>query len=145
MHEIFAIADDARFQHLAHQVIALTRTLSYTGKNRDTIVSLGNIVDKLLNKYRLTNTGTTKQTNLTPFEIRLNQVNNFDTRIQYLFLRRQLLVGRWFAVDRTGISTLRHVADTIDSFPNDIEEATFDPLTDGHGDRCTGVDNFRTA
>ncbi len=42
------------------------------------------VVDKLLNKNRFTNTGTTEETNLTTLRIRCEEVNNLDPCDQHL-------------------------------------------------------------
>ena len=47
------------------------------------IMFLGYVVDKLHDKYGLTYTGTTEQTNLPPFGIRFKQVDNLDTGKQH--------------------------------------------------------------
>ena len=45
---------------------------------------LGNIIDQFLNKYGLSYTGTAKESDLATFGIRLQQVDYFDTREEYL-------------------------------------------------------------
>ena len=49
------------------KVITLTGTLTDTGENRISTMLGSDILDKFLNQDCLTNTGTTKQTDLPPF------------------------------------------------------------------------------
>lgn len=51
---------------------------------------LGNVVDEFLNKYRLSHTGTTEQTDFTTFAIRLQQINHFDARVEHFLCRGQI-------------------------------------------------------
>ena len=50
-------------------------------------MSLGNVVDKLLNQHSLTDTGTTEQTNLTTTGVGGNQVDDLDTSFENLSVR----------------------------------------------------------
>ena len=68
--------------HLAEEVVSFTRTLTHTGKHRDAFVSLGDVVDELHDQDRLAHTSTSKQTNLSPLGVRLDQVDHLDARVQ---------------------------------------------------------------
>src|SRR5699024_11466855 len=57
------------FTHFVIKVVTFTCTLSDSSKNRNTTVFLGNVVNQLLNKNCFTNTCTTKQTDLSTFNI----------------------------------------------------------------------------
>ena len=81
--EFFAITDNARFNHFPKQVIPFAGTFPYSGKYREPVVFLGNVIDKLHDKYGLTHTSTTEQTDLTPFGIRFKQVDYLDTGKQH--------------------------------------------------------------
>ena len=58
-----------------------------------------NIADKFLNKNCLTNSGTTKQTNLTTLCIRCQKVNYLDTCLKNLFCRILFFKCWRFSVD----------------------------------------------
>ena len=57
------------------------------------------VVDKLHNKYGLTNTRTAEQTDLTALKIRGYKVNYLDSRFKNLVGGSQLLILRGLAVD----------------------------------------------
>ena len=57
------------------------------------------ILDQLLDKDCLTNTGTTEQTNLTTFCIRSKKVDNFNTCLKDLYYRALILECRRLSVD----------------------------------------------
>ena len=65
-----AVFDNTGFDHFAHQVIAFTGTFAHTSKHRQPFVSLGDVVDKLLNQYGFTHTSTTEEANFTTLHIR---------------------------------------------------------------------------
>jgi hypothetical protein len=48
---------------------------------------LGNIIDELLNQYRLPNTSTTEETNLATTGIGSKEVHHFDTSLKYFGCR----------------------------------------------------------
>ena len=47
VHEVLAVLDDAGLEHLAHEVVALTRPLADAGEHREAVVRLGDVVDEL--------------------------------------------------------------------------------------------------
>ena len=63
--EFFSVTDNAGFNHFSQQVVAFTCTFSYTGKHREAVLLLRNIINELLDKHRLAYTGATKQTDFT--------------------------------------------------------------------------------
>lgn len=58
------------------QIVTLTSTLPDTSEDRVTTVSLGDVVDQLLDKHRLSDTGTSKETNLSTTSVGSEQVND---------------------------------------------------------------------
>lgn len=57
--------NDGGLLHFVVQIVTLTGSLTDTGEDGVTTVSLGDVVDKFLNEHSLSDTGTTEQTNLT--------------------------------------------------------------------------------
>ena len=106
-------------------------------------MTFGDIVDKLLDKYRFTYTSTSKQTDFTTFGIRFDKVDYFDTGEKHFGSSRKFFKFRGFTVDRqTIIAIFWQVAKTVYTIANYVEEATIDILTYRHFDRATGSDNF---
>jgi hypothetical protein len=66
------------------QIVTLTSTLSDTSEDRVTTVSLGNVVDQLLNEHSLSDTGSSEKTNLSTTSVWGEQVDDLDTSNQDL-------------------------------------------------------------
>ena len=71
--------NDGGLLHFVVQIVTLTGTLADTGEDGVTTVSLGDVVDKLLNEDGLADTGTTEQTNLSTTGVGGEQVDDLDT------------------------------------------------------------------
>ena len=136
-HERLTVLDDARFDHLAQQVVSFTGTLTHTSKHRDAFVALGDVVDELHDQNRLAHTGTTKQANLSPLGVRLNEVDHFDAREQHVGRRAQVLeLGRCL-VNGTAF-TEGTTLNAVDGLTHHIEQAALDAFAGGHRDACSG-------
>ena len=80
--------------------ILVVEVQQHIGKYGESIMFLGDIIDKLLDQYGFSHTGTTEQTDFTTFGIRLEQVDYFDTREEDLLHSCQILKFRGVAVNR---------------------------------------------
>lgn len=76
--------DNAGLGHFVVKVVTLTGTFTDTCEYRKTAVLFSDVVDKLHNKYGLTDTCTAEQTYLTALEVRCDKVYDLDTRFKYL-------------------------------------------------------------
>ena len=76
------------------QVVTLTGTLTYAGEYGISSVLGSDITDQFLDQYGLAYSGTAEQTDLTTLLIRAEQVNDLDTGLQQLCVRRLLCEGR---------------------------------------------------
>ena len=121
--ELITIADNARLNHLSNQVITLTGTLTNASEYRKSVMTFGNVIDELHDEHGLTHTGTTEQSNLTTFQIRLQQVNHLNTSSQHLFRGRQFLELWSFTVN--GVSPL-HVKlfHTVNRLTDNVQHTT---------------------
>ena len=128
----FSVFHDARFNHFAQQVVTFTSTLTDTCEYRKAIVSLRNIINELHDKYGLTYAGATKESDLTTFHIRFQEVDYFDTGVENLTRGLQIFELGWFAVDRISITFARDLMKSIDGVSNHVQHATFDLVTNGH-------------
>ena len=77
--EFLSISDHSGFYHLTEKVISFPRTLADTGKHRESVMLLGDVIYELLDKDRLTYTGTSEKSDLSSLEIRFKKVNDLDT------------------------------------------------------------------
>ena len=80
--EVLAVFDNAGFNHFPQQIIALAGTLADTGKNRESVMFLRNVVDKFLDEHRLADSRATEKTDLAAFQIRFEKVNDFDSGVE---------------------------------------------------------------
>ena len=136
--ERVAVLDDARLQHLAHEVVALARALADAGEDRHAVVALGDVVDELLDEHRLADARAAEEADLAATRVGLDQVDDLDAGLQHLDARRQLVVRRRLGVDRAVLGHLR-LGQAVDGLADDVEEAAADGLADGHLDRAAGV------
>ena len=105
---------------------------------------LGDVVDELHDKHGLAHTGTTKETDFTTLGIRFEQVDDFDTCIQYFLRCGKLFELRRFAMD--GVSTfLVQLLHAVYGIAYYIHQAAFDLVTHRHGDRVSGRNYFHTS
>ena len=131
--ELLAVAYNARLEHIADEVVALTCTLAYTSEHRVAVVSLCDVVDKLHDEHGLAYAGTAEQTDLTALHVRLEEVDDLDTRSEHLLVCREVFELRRLAVDR--ISAL-HVefAHTVDRLTDNVHHTALDLFTCRHKD-----------
>ena len=105
---------------------------------------LGDIIDKFLNQYSLSYTGTAEQTDFTTFGIRFEQVDHFDTCEEHLLHSSQILKLRGVAMD--GISTctvqLLHAVDRVAHY---VHQSSFNLFAYRHCDRASGGIHFHAS
>lgn len=104
----------------------------------------GNVLDQLLNQDCLTYTGTAKQTDLSTFLVRAEEINDLDTCLKDLCLCGLFLKARGFAVDRELFLRLRSFF-IVDRLSQNIENSSKCLLTDRHHDRSTGRNGIHAA
>src|SRR5215217_381340 len=138
MQEFLTVVDYTRFDKLTQKVITFTCTLTHTSKYRKTCVSFSDVVYQFHDQNGFTNTRTTEQTDLTTFCIRLQQVDYFDTGKEHFSFSRKFFEFRRSIVDRFSAGFVNRT-DTINSFTNNIEQTTFNLITDRHFDRSTCI------
>jgi peptide chain release factor 1 len=68
--------------HFVVQIVTLTSTLSDTSEDRVTTVSLGNVVDQLLNEHSLSDTSSSEKSNLSSTSIWGKEIDDLDTSDQ---------------------------------------------------------------
>ena len=145
MNEVVAVANNARLDHFAKQVVALAGTLAYASKNRKSAVAFGNVVNEFLNQYGLANTGTAKQTNFTALSVGLDQVNYFNSSQKNLGRGGQVFKLGGAAVNRNSAVAHIHGTQTVDVGSDHVEHATADLVARWHSNRKTGGYNLLTA
>jgi hypothetical protein len=70
--------DNAGFDELVVEVVALAGALTHTGEHRIARVHLGDVVDQFLNEHGLAHAGTAKEADLAALGIGREQVDHLD-------------------------------------------------------------------
>ncbi|RUS14931.1 hypothetical protein BC938DRAFT_477160 [Jimgerdemannia flammicorona] len=117
--------DDTSLQHFVVQIVTLTGALADTAEDGETTVSLGNIVDELLNQHSLADTSTTKQANLATTDIRSQQVDDLDTGFENFGDGSLVNEFRSFGVDGQTLDGL-YRATLINGLTDDVNDAAED-------------------
>jgi hypothetical protein len=120
------------------QIVTLTGTLTDTGENGVTTVSLGDVVNQLLNEHGLTDTGTTEETNLTTTSVGGKKVNNLDTSDENLSSGGLLSELGSLSVDG-GILGGLDGATLVNGVTSDVNDTTKGARADRDGDGSASV------
>ena len=91
--------DDAGINHFVVQIITFTGSLTHSGKHRVTTMSLGYVVDQLHDEDSLSNTSTSKQTNLSSLGVWGEQVHHFDSSFKDFLSATGISELWWGGVD----------------------------------------------
>jgi peptide chain release factor 1 len=71
--------NNTRLDHFVEEIVTFTGTLTDTGEDGVTTVSLCDVVNQLHNEHSLTDTGTSKETNFTTSGVRGQEIDDLDT------------------------------------------------------------------
>jgi hypothetical protein len=130
--------DDLGLLHFVVQVVTLTGTLTDTSEHGVTTVSLGNVVDQLLNEHSLSDTSTSEETNLSTTSVGSKEIDDLDTGNQNLGGGGLLGEGRGLSVDRKLLGVLDG-STLIDGVTSNVHDTTERSWTDGNHDGVAGV------
>ena len=86
--------DDAALLELEPEVVALARAFADAAEHRHTAVLHGDVVDELHDDDGLADAGAAEQADLAALQVRLEQVDDLDARLEHLQLGRLLLERR---------------------------------------------------
>ena len=135
--------NDGSLLHFVVQIVTLTGTLADTSEDGVTTVSLGDVVDQLLNEDSLSDTGTTEETDLSTTSVGGKEIDDLDTSDENLGSGG--LVDELWGVGVDGQELVRLDGTTlIDRVTSDVDDTTESRRTDGNGDRRTGVGSLAT-
>jgi hypothetical protein len=130
--------DDTRVNHFVVQIVTFTGTLTDTGEDGETTVSLSDVVNKLHDKHGLADTGTTEETNLTSLSVRSQKINNLDTSHQDLGTGTLINEGGGISVDGSELVG-SDGATLVNGLTNHIDNSAESFGADGHQNGGTGV------
>jgi len=89
-----------RADEFAQQIVAFTRPFADPGEYREAAVLGGDVGDKFLNQNRFANARAAEQTDFSAALKRLNQVNDFDSRLEHFEFRRLFVKTRRVTMNR---------------------------------------------
>jgi hypothetical protein len=144
------------------QIVTLTSTLTYTGEDGETTVSLGNVVlkfilvsfysfkrcaisyNQLLNEHSLSDTGSSKETNLTTTSVWGEEIDDLDTSDEHFSGCGLFSELWWIGVD--GAELVRLDGTTfINGVTSDVHDTTEGTWADGNHDRSSSVGSDGTS
>ncbi len=115
-------------------------TIGLTTENGETTVCLGDVVDQLLDKHSLADTGTSEETNLTTTSVRGKKVHDLDTGFQNFSSGRLFNERGGIIVNGEELVTLDRSA-LVNGFTNNVHDAAKSALADGNHDGITSVND----
>jgi len=136
--------DDTTLNHLVVQIITLTSSLTDTGEDGVTTMGLGDVVNKLHNKYGLADTGTTEETNLTTLYVWGQEIDDLDTGFQNLDGTAGLDEFWWWGVDALEGLGLDW-APLVDWLADDVDDSAEGGGADWHHNWVASVQNCLAA
>ena len=113
--------NDGGLLHFVVQIVTLTGTLTDTGEDGVTTVSLGNVVDELLNEDGLADTSTTEETNLSTTSVGGEEIDDLDTSDENLGSGGLLNELGSLGVDRAELVGLDGTA-LVDGVTSDVDD-----------------------
>jgi peptide chain release factor 1 len=75
--------DDARFRHFQPKVVAFARALTHAGENGHAAVLHGDVVDQFHNEYGFSNARAAEKSNLSAFQIGLDEIDDLDAGFKH--------------------------------------------------------------
>lgn len=133
--------DDTSLNHFVVQIVTLASTLADTAEDGETTMSLGDVVDELLNQHGLSDTSTSEETNLSTTGIGGEKIDDLDTGLKNLSGSGLLNERRGIGVDRAVLGTLDRAA-LVDGLADDVHDAAKGCGTNRDGDRSTGINDL---
>lgn len=130
--------DDLGLLHLVVQIVTLTGTLADTSEDGVTTVGLGDVVDQLLNEDSLSDTGTSKETNLSTTSVGSEEIDDLDTSNKDLGASGLLGERGSVSVDGSTLGGLDR-ATLVNGVTSDVHDATKSLGTDWNHDGVAGI------
>ena len=139
------LVDHLGLGHLEEEVVALARPLADAREDRDAAVLASNVVDQLLDQHRLADAGAAEEADLAALDVRRDQVDDFQARLEDLDRRREVAEGGRVAVDRPALDVGPGGRLVVDRVADHVPDPAQRRVADGHRDRLPRVDHVRPA
>ena len=143
---LFRIAGnhDARFLHFEPQVVSFARALAHSGENRHAAVLHGDVVNQFLNQHRLADARAAEKADLAALQVRLDQVDDLDARLEHFKSGGLIFERRRGAVNRVALFGF-HFAELVDGLAENVEHAAKRRAAHRDGNRLAEVFRFHAA
>src|SRR5262249_48732751 len=125
------------------EVVALARPLADAAEDGDAAVLQGDVVDELLDQDGLADTGAAKEAYLAAADVRSDQVDYLEARLEDLDRRRELAERGRVAMDRPPLALARLAA--VDGIADHVPDPAERLVAHRHGDRLLGIDDLGPA
>ncbi len=135
--------DDAGFDHLVVEVVALAGTLADAGEHREAAMRLGDVVDQLHDDHGLADACPAEQADLAALGIGREQIDHLDAGGQDLGLGRLVDQQRRRGVDRRPDLGLDRAA-LVDRLADHVEDPPERLAPDRDRDRLAGIEHLLT-
>mmetsp|Transcript_2155 Transcript_2155/g.4907 ORF Transcript_2155/g.4907 Transcript_2155/m.4907 type:complete len:511 (-) Transcript_2155:15-1547(-) len=130
--------DDAGLDHLGVQVVSFARSLSHTGKDGETSVGLGDVVDELHNQDSLSDSGSSEESDLSSSLVRGQKIDDLDTGDKHLLGGSLLDEGWGLTMDGQDVLGVDRSA-LVDGLSDDVHDTSQGLATDRDLDRLSRV------
>ena len=121
--ELFAKLDNLRLNHFAQQVVSFARSLAHATEHGFTTVSLGDVVDQLLNDDGLADAGAAEETDLSALHEGSDEIDDLDSRLEDFGLRFQRDEVRALSVNRPAFDLGGNRRTVVDRLAEDVENS----------------------
>ena len=126
------------------QVVSFPGSFTHAGKDGDSPVLLGDVVDQFLDQHGLSDARTAEETDLPALDVGSQKVHNLDSRLENLLFRRLILKAGSRPVDRIPLFRL-HFPGFVDRLTQHVEHAAQGGFAHRNGNRRTRVHRFHSA
>src|SRR3984885_3100306 len=142
----FGIAgdDDAAFRHFKPEVVAFTGAFADTGEHRHAAVLHRDVVNQFHNQNGFADAGAAEESNLSALEVRLDQIDDFDSGLEHFERRGLIFEARSGTVNRVVLVAFDG-AKLIDGLAEHVHHTAEGRATDRNGDTCAGVVRLHAA
>ena len=142
--EGLSVFDNIGFNHLTHEVVTLTGTLSHACEHTESVMLFGDIVDEFLDEHRLSHTGATEQAYLAALQVGLQQVDDLDARVEHLLGGSEVFKLGRITVDGE-FSLTAQGAQAVDGLAHDVHHAAANLRACRHVDGGAGAHGLHAA
>ena len=137
--------DDTALLELVPEVVAFARAFTHAAEHRDTAVLERDVVNQLHDDDGLADARAAEQSDLPALQVRLEEIDDLDARLEHLQVGRLILERGRRAVNRPAFLRLDRSIGKVDRFAEHVQYTAEGLRSHGHGDRPAEIDGFHAA